>query len=78
MVEREAKKNPLRNVAFFFEGQGGKNRRELIFTTESTWGRKAVKQGTPERSKKKKPLSMEILEKKELTLLSNHPSSYHR
>lgn len=55
MVEREAKKNPLRNVAFFFEGQGGKNRRELIFTTESTWGRKAVKQGTPERSKKKNP-----------------------
>lgn len=59
----------------FLKGKG-KNRRELIFTTDSAWGREAVEQRIPESAKKS--LSMEILEKKELMLLHNDLSSYHR
>lgn len=75
-------------MAFFLKGGGSKkDGRELILTPELPWGRKAVKQGTPEMRKekknnnkkfKKKILSREILVKKELKLLSKHPSSYHR
>lgn len=62
-------------------GGSKKDGRELILTAELPWGRKAVRQGTPEmckEKKKKKALSREILVKKELMLLSKHPSSYHR
>lgn len=66
--------------SFLKRGGSKKDGRELILTAELPWGRKAVKQGTPEmcKKKKKKVLSGEILVKKELMFLSKHPSSYHR